>query len=142
MWHITNKKKNGSNFTYKIYITNFQADRSLVMAANGNPSMISSPSSISNGPEPSQLPPYPPPLRSDHVLQPLSVFPGINCTDFDSFHFIIFFRFFSFDQYPIIVVSPIIEFIISFWIIVKCDYWNNKISVNWLWSTCWGMRMR
>lgn len=47
------------------------------MAANGNPSMISSPSSISNGPEPSQLPPYPPPLRSDQVLQPLSVFPGI-----------------------------------------------------------------
>ncbi|XP_059614627.1 glucose transporter type 1 isoform X5 [Phlebotomus argentipes] len=44
------------------------------MAANGNPSMISPSSSISNGPEP-QLPPLPPPLRSAQVLQPLSVFP-------------------------------------------------------------------
>ncbi|XP_065080718.1 glucose transporter type 1 isoform X3 [Ochlerotatus camptorhynchus] len=44
------------------------------MAANGDPSMISPPSSISNGPEP-QLPPLPPPLRSTQVLQPLSVFP-------------------------------------------------------------------
>lgn len=49
------------------------------MAAKDDSSMISPPSSISNGPEPSQLPPYPPPLRSGHVLQPiqpLSVFPG------------------------------------------------------------------
>ncbi|XP_055620799.1 glucose transporter type 1 isoform X7 [Toxorhynchites rutilus septentrionalis] len=44
------------------------------MAANGDPSMISPPSSISNGPEP-QLPPLPPPLRSTQVLQPLSVYP-------------------------------------------------------------------
>ncbi|XP_058053808.1 glucose transporter type 1 [Anopheles bellator] len=44
------------------------------MATNGDPSMISPPSSISNGPEP-QLPPLPPPLRSTQVLQPLSVFP-------------------------------------------------------------------
>ncbi|XP_055530071.1 glucose transporter type 1 isoform X5 [Wyeomyia smithii] len=44
------------------------------MAAYGDPSMISPPSSISNGPEP-QLPPLPPPLRSTQVLQPLSVFP-------------------------------------------------------------------
>lgn len=46
------------------------------MAAYGIPPMISPPSSISNGPEPPQLPPYPPPLRSTQVLQPLSVFPG------------------------------------------------------------------
>ncbi|XP_058119656.1 glucose transporter type 1 isoform X2 [Anopheles ziemanni] len=45
------------------------------MATNGDPSMISPPSSISNGPEP-QLPPLPPPLRSTQVLQPLSVYPG------------------------------------------------------------------
>ncbi|XP_055324204.1 glucose transporter type 1-like isoform X2 [Sitodiplosis mosellana] len=44
------------------------------MAVNGKTSMISPPSSVSNGPEPSQLPPYPPPLRSGQVLQPLSVF--------------------------------------------------------------------
>ncbi|XP_050073883.1 glucose transporter type 1 isoform X1 [Anopheles maculipalpis] len=44
------------------------------MATNGDPSMISPPSSISNGPEP-QLPPLPPPLRSTQVLQPLSVYP-------------------------------------------------------------------
>ncbi|XP_039437480.1 glucose transporter type 1 isoform X6 [Culex pipiens pallens] len=44
------------------------------MAAYGDPSMISPPSSISNGPEP-QLPPLPPPLRSTQVLQPLSVYP-------------------------------------------------------------------
>ncbi|EAT44949.1 AAEL003707-PA, partial [Aedes aegypti] len=50
------------------------AGRLHVMAANGDPSMISPPSSISNGPEP-QLPPLPPPLRSTQVLQPLSVFP-------------------------------------------------------------------
>lgn len=47
------------------------------MAVNGSTSMISPPSSVSNGPEPSQLPPYPPPLRSGQVLQPLSVFTGI-----------------------------------------------------------------
>lgn len=52
------------------------ACRSRVMAAYGIPPMISPPSSISNGPEPPQLPPYPPPLRSTQVLQPLSVFPG------------------------------------------------------------------
>lgn len=46
------------------------------MAVNGKTSMISPPSSVSNGPEPSQLPPYPPPLRSGQVLQPLSVFTG------------------------------------------------------------------
>ncbi|XP_041770715.1 glucose transporter type 1 isoform X2 [Anopheles merus] len=45
------------------------------MATNGDPSMISPPSSISNGPEP-QLPPLPPPLRSTQVLQPLCVYPG------------------------------------------------------------------
>ncbi|XP_061496631.1 glucose transporter type 1 isoform X7 [Anopheles gambiae] len=44
------------------------------MATNGDPSMISPPSSISNGPEP-QLPPLPPPLRSTQVLQPLCVYP-------------------------------------------------------------------
>lgn len=47
------------------------------MAVNGKTSMISPPSSVSNGPEPSQLPPYPPPLRSGQVLQPLSVFTGM-----------------------------------------------------------------
>lgn len=46
------------------------------MAVNGSTSMISPPSSVSNGQEPSQLPPYPPPLRSGQVLQPLSVFTG------------------------------------------------------------------
>ncbi|GAB0092634.1 Glucose transporter type 1 [Sergentomyia squamirostris] len=44
------------------------------MAANGISSMISSSSSISNGPEP-ELPPLPPPLRSAQVLQPLPIFP-------------------------------------------------------------------
>lgn len=48
------------------------------MAVNGKTSMISPPSSVSNGPEPSQLPPYPPPLRSGQVLQPLSVFTGMH----------------------------------------------------------------
>lgn len=47
------------------------------MAVSGKTSMISPPSSVSNGPEPSQLPPYPPPLRSGQVLQPLSVFTGM-----------------------------------------------------------------
>lgn len=47
------------------------------MAAHDEYSMISPPSSFSNCPEqPSKLPPYPPPLRTGQVLQPLSVFPG------------------------------------------------------------------
>lgn len=53
------------------------ASRSHVMAAHDEYSMISPPSSFSNCPEqPSKLPPYPPPLRTGQVLQPLSVFPG------------------------------------------------------------------
>lgn len=48
------------------------------MAAIGIASMISPPSSISNGTEPSQLPPYPPPIRTGQALQPLSVFTGTN----------------------------------------------------------------
>lgn len=68
-----------------IYVLNYanhrrrqcEAGRSHAMAVNGKTSMISPPSSVSNGPEPSQLPPYPPPLRSGQVLQPLSVFTGM-----------------------------------------------------------------
>jgi hypothetical protein len=47
------------------------------MAANGNLSMISPPSSTSNGLEP-QLPPLLPPLRSTQILQPFTVYhPGL-----------------------------------------------------------------
>ena len=46
------------------------------MAAKFEPPMTSPSSSNSNGQEP-QLPPLLPPLRStQHILQPLSVFPG------------------------------------------------------------------
>lgn len=48
------------------------------MAAIGIASMISPPSSVSNGTEPSQLPPYLPPIRTGQALQPLSVFTGTN----------------------------------------------------------------
>lgn len=66
---------------YLLDIINFinvcLAGRSRVMAANGEASMISPQSSISNGQEPTeQIPPLPPPLRSTQILQPLSVFPG------------------------------------------------------------------
>lgn len=47
------------------------------MAAKFEPPMTSPSSSNSNGQEP-QLPPLLPPLRStQHILQPLSVFPGV-----------------------------------------------------------------
>lgn len=61
------------------------------MAVHGDTSMISPPSSVSNGPEPSQLPPYPPPLRSGQVLQPLSVFTGTSNSGFFRIDFLIYF---------------------------------------------------
>lgn len=64
------------------------------MAAIGIASMISPPSSVSNGTEPSQLPPYPPPIRTGQALQPLSVFTGTNsafCCEKKVIYFSVFF---------------------------------------------------
>ncbi|XP_037037637.1 glucose transporter type 1 isoform X15 [Bradysia coprophila] len=58
------------------------------MATFCKPSMISPPSTLSNGPEPSQLPPYPPPIRSGQVLQPLSVFPVTTLSSEDSYEYV------------------------------------------------------
>uniref|UniRef100_T1GE09 Uncharacterized protein n=1 Tax=Megaselia scalaris TaxID=36166 RepID=T1GE09_MEGSC len=58
------------------------------MAAFGGNSMISPPSSNSNGDEPfGQLPPLPPPLRSTEILQPLTVFPVSNLSE-DSYDYV------------------------------------------------------
>lgn len=66
----------GVQFIFLVFYRS-KACRLLIMAVNGNSPMISNSSPVSNGSEPSQLPPYPPPLHTGHILQPLSVFTGI-----------------------------------------------------------------
>ncbi|CRK92725.1 CLUMA_CG006284, isoform A [Clunio marinus] len=64
------------NLIYLYCYQIMKAGRSFMAAAN-EPPMTSPSSSNSNGQEP-QLPPLLPPLRStQHILQPLSVFPGV-----------------------------------------------------------------
>jgi hypothetical protein len=81
--HLNDRQSTTAHKTYRYFVIllvfNYcfalKAGRNFMAAAN-EPPMTSPSSSNSTGQEP-QLPPLLPPLRStQHILQPLSVFPG------------------------------------------------------------------